>query len=528
VRNVPALDPGKSSSGTIAGTVPSNTAPGLYYVIAKADADGVVSEISEGNNTRRSSAVHVGPDLVVTAIGVPAAAGAGDTITISDSTKNKGAGTAQPSATAFFLSTNLTLDAADVPLGSRAVPSIAAGATSSGSVSLQIPGDIDNGSYFVLAKADGGEAVAESNESNNVKFSSALRIGPDLIVTSVSAPASAGPGSPITVTDTTKNAGAGPAPASTTRLYLSTNTSLDSADRPLGSRDVPALAGGASNTGSTLVTIPADVTTDQYFVLAVADGLDAIAESKEENNVDWSGAIRIGPDLTTSGVSVPSVGASGGTIVVTETTTNAGSANAPASTTTLFLSTNGSLDASDTSLGARAVPALAAGTSSTGSTTVTLPDDLAAGTYYVLVKADGPGVIEESNESNNGSSDTIRIGPDLAITTVSSTGTPVAGGTVTITDTTINSGGGAAGPSTTLYYLSTNLARDAGDVLLGSRSVGSLAAGASNQGSVAVVLPAGTAAGGYYILAIADGDGLLPESNESNNGRTTVIRIKTP
>ncbi|HET7617873.1 MAG TPA: CARDB domain-containing protein [Vicinamibacterales bacterium] len=528
VRNVPALAPGASSSGTIGVTVPSNTAPGLYYVIAKADADGVVSEINEGNNTRRSSAVRIGPDLVVTAVGVPTAAGAGDSITISDSTKNQGAGTAPPSATSFFLSTNLTLDAADIPLGSRAVPSIAAGATNSGSVSLQIPGDTDNGSYFVLAKADGGETVAENNESNNVKFSSALRVGPDLIVTSVSAPASAGPGSTITVTDTTKDAGAGPAPASTTSFYLSTNSSLDAGDRPLGSRGVPALAGGVSSTGSTSVTIPVDVTTGQYFVLAVADGINAIAESQEGNNVDWSGAIRVGSDLTTSGVSVPSVGASGGTIVVTETTTNAGSGSAPASTTALFLSTNVSFDASDIQLGARAVPALAPGTSSTGSTTVTLPGDLEAGTYYVLAKADGPDAIEESNESNNTSSDTIAIGPDLTIPTVSYTGTPVAGGTVTIIDTIVNSGGGAAAPSTTLYYLSTNLSRDAGDVLLGSRTVGPLAAGASNQGSAAVVLPAGTAAGGYYILAIADGDGLLPEANEANNGRVKVIWIKTP
>ena len=49
-RSIDVLAPGASNVGSVTITVPVGTAPGYYYVIAKADAGGVVAEVSETNN----------------------------------------------------------------------------------------------------------------------------------------------------------------------------------------------------------------------------------------------------------------------------------------------------------------------------------------------------------------------------------------------------------------------------------------------------------------------------------------------
>ena len=74
-------------------------------------------------------------------------------------------------------------------------------------------------------------------------------VAPDFAVTALTAPPTAGAGMTVSVSDTTKNQGTGPSTASVTSFYLSTNVTFSSDDQPLGSRDVPGLAVGASSTG---------------------------------------------------------------------------------------------------------------------------------------------------------------------------------------------------------------------------------------------------------------------------------------
>jgi subtilase family serine protease len=69
------------------------------------------------------------------------------------------------------------------------------------------------------------------------------------------------------------------------------------------------------------------------------------------------------------------------------------------------------------------------------------------------------------------------------------------------------------------------MAIDASDVLVGNRSVGELASGAVNSGPASLTIPAQTVAGIYYIVATADGESTVPETNETNNTRPGVIRI---
>jgi subtilase family serine protease len=264
-----------------------------------------------------------------------------------------------------------------------------------------VPPGTPTGTYYLIAQADGPAMVAETNEFNNLRFSGAIQVGPDLVVSAVSAPLAAGAGLPIVVTDTTKNQGAGAAESSTTVFYLSSNVLLDSADVVLGSRTVAPLAAGASESGTTALLVPPTTPTGMYWVLAQADGLNVIAEPVESNNVRFSGAIQIGPDLLISAMSVPSTAAVGGAIVVNETTKNQGGGGAPASTTSFYLSANPTLDPSDVLLGSRAVTGLGPGASEAASTTLTIPASTLPGTYYVLGKADSEGAIAETLETNN-------------------------------------------------------------------------------------------------------------------------------
>ena len=232
-------------------------------------------------------------DLIVSALTGPTTGVPGSTISVTATTKNNGPGNAPASTTKFYWSTNTTWEIGDTYLGSRSVPLLTAGASSVGSASVTIPAVATAGTRYIIAKADANSAVAETIETNNNK-SKSIDIGPDLIVSLITAPTSAVRGSTISISATTKNNGGGGAGASTTKLYLSTNTSWEAGDTYLGSRSVSLLTAGASSVGSTSVTIPAVATAGTLYIIAKADANSAVAETIETNN-NKTKAITINP-----------------------------------------------------------------------------------------------------------------------------------------------------------------------------------------------------------------------------------------
>ncbi len=521
-RNVPALAAGASSSGSTTATIPAATSTGLWYLIARADGDGVLIETSENNNAY-GRPIQIGPDLMISSLSAPTTAGAGDTITVNDTTKNQGGGGAASSVTHFYLSSNGFWDAEDLLIASRSIPALAAGSTDSGSTFVTLPASLETGLWYIIAKADGAGALPETSENNNT-YSRSVQIGPDLSISALSAPTSGGAGQTIVMTDTTRNQGGGTAAPSLTRFYLSANGFWDPGDLPLGGRNVPSLAGGLSSTGNTTVTIPVGTGTGLWYLIARADGEEILAETSENNNT-YARSIQIGPDLIMASLSAPTSAGAGQSISITETTRNQGGGEAGPSTTRLFLSTNGSYGESDILIGTRSVPALSAGASSSGSTNVTIPADTAAGTWYIVAYADGEGAVAETIENNNSSGRSILIGPDLTITSLSAPTTGGAGQSIVLTDSTRNQGQGTTPLSMTQFYLSGNGIWDAGDLLIGARSVPSLASGASSVGSTTVTIPAGTTTGLWYIIAKADGEEVVTETSENNNTYARSIQI---
>src|SRR5262249_60688594 len=124
---------------------------------------------------------------------------------------------ATSSLTRFYLSRDVQKGAGDLLLsGSRAVPPLAAGASSVGALlNVTIPSTTPLDTYYVLACADDTAAVAETASATNRRpATTRLQVTrPNLVETAVSnPPAAARRGTTFTVTDTVTNIGAlGPA-----------------------------------------------------------------------------------------------------------------------------------------------------------------------------------------------------------------------------------------------------------------------------------------------------------------------------
>ena len=160
--------------------IPPETPAGSYFIIVVADAGQVIGESNETNNAL-AKPIEILPDLRVTVLSAPSKAFPGTTISVTDTTRNQGAG-AGISTTTFFLSVDATLDAGDLVLGSRAVPVLAFNENSTGLDLGGHPGR-DAGRHL-LPHCVGGFWEARSrrsNETNNTRTRT-LTIGPDLIV----------------------------------------------------------------------------------------------------------------------------------------------------------------------------------------------------------------------------------------------------------------------------------------------------------------------------------------------------------
>jgi len=112
---------------------------------------------------------------------------------------------------------------------------------------------------------------------------------------------------------------------------------------------------------------------------------------------------------------------------------------------------------------------------------------------------------------------------DLVVTNLVAPKGAASGAVLQVTDKTANQGSGAAGGSQTAIWLSTNK-NLGGDTLLAARPVPSLASGESSKATNAVTLP-GIDAGTYFLIAEADTNGEVRETNEDNNLRARRLLV---
>ena len=366
-----------------------------------------------------------------------------------------------------------------------------------------------------------------SNDSETIAITVADVSLADLIMSSLSTTATAvTPGNGFILSNTVQNQGAAGAGSFTVAFSLSKDVVYGGTDDIAftATRSVTSLAVGASSSASTTLSVPTTTPLGSYYVCVRADSAGAVPESDEANNGRCTtSTVQIAlPDLVMTQISGPASGITGAGISLVNTVKNQGVSSAGSFVIGFYLSIDATITTGDIRIGTRSIGSLAAGTSNSATTSVTIPATRAAGTYYIGAIADYNSTRAETNETNNaltGNTIVLTIGADLVMTAVSGPASGTKGTSIGISNTVKNQGTGGASSFTVGLYLSTDATITTTDLRIGTRSVSSLAVGVSSSTTTTLTIPTTLAAGTYYIGAIADYTNMAKENNETNNAR---------
>ncbi|CBE67316.1 MAG: DUF4091 domain-containing protein [Candidatus Methylomirabilis oxygeniifera] len=119
--------------------------------------------------------------------------------------------------------------------------------------------------------------------------------------------------------------------------------------------------------------------------------------------------------------------------------------------------------------------------------------------------------------------------PDLIVAAVSAPSSTSPNTIIVVSGTIKNQGRASSKAFNVAAYLSADPSNTIGATLLGTQNVSGLAAGASVALSNSFTVPASTASGTFYVVAVADSTKVVSESNESNNTRASGgIAVQAP
>tara|TARA_R110002049_G_scaffold2750_10_gene22473 strand:+ start:128718 stop:144401 length:15684 start_codon:yes stop_codon:yes gene_type:complete len=547
------LAAGESYTQTMTFTVPqqasfgSQLTAGEYFLGVAADErfGSDQTESNESNNQRFVPITILPPDvdLQVTAFDAPTSAVVGEMISVEVTIINNGT---EPATGQFgFLRDliQLTDDSAGLArlntIASRNTSDelpLAAGASYTFTIDVQIPASANAGDQYLVARADGFNNQIETDESNNFAIREIALSAPNLIVTDFTTPATSVVGGTFNVAWTVKNDSTIAALGDwSDSIYISDNNVLDNGDRRLTIQDVSGLtplAAEEAYTANRQVTLN-NINPGNRFLIIATDTGNAQGETNENDNVFIVPITIATTDLAISDVSGPTDSATGETIQVERTVTNTtDAAVSTAWTDAVFLSTDQVLDQDDIRIGTQSssdfLP-LAGQDSFTAPIFATVPA-VTGGDYFLIVQINAFDNVFEFSRNNNTQSIPISIAaPDVSPSSLTVPATAISGDTISVAfsaenTTTIP----AVADWRDAVFLSDDAVLDATDRKLASiASVSALAGGETYDSTVDVALP-GVDAGDYFILVQIDDEGDQPETDETNNVISQPITIDAP
>ena len=238
-------------------------------------------------------------DLVADALSVdPTTVEPGDSVEVDWSGHVAGTGTVGASfAVGFYLSTDTNITTGDqlldqVTVSSANDPGDSFGESSPGR-SMTIPGSVADGSYYLGMIVDSTDAIAETNEANNVAWSTltveSAAGSVDLVADSVaSSVGTVATGSSFNISYAGHLTGPGTVSSSfSLGFYLSTDSNITTGDILLGQR----FGAWATNGGDTFdaasysLSVPPSTPAGTYYLGFFVDDTGVISESNETNNV---------------------------------------------------------------------------------------------------------------------------------------------------------------------------------------------------------------------------------------------------
>ena len=277
-------------------------------------------------------------------------------------------------------------------------------------------------------------------------------------------------------------------------------------------------------TDANSVSFPADVAINSLATIDATrnGGVDAFAikicvsvcHDLQVIQVDSPDPVRVGDNLTYTVTVINNGPDTAADVVLTDLL--------PA-TVTLLSATPSSGTCNGTTTVTCALGNLADGAS---GTVVIVATTTAKGTLSNVVTVDADDT--DINTRNNRDEElTVATLANLTVRSLAAPAAVLPGATINIEDTTQNSGAvDATSATVTRFYLSSDGKKDAGDTILNIRAVPALAKRQSSTATTPVTIPGGTALGQYFIIAAADDDAVVVETNERNqrSRRITVTR----
>ncbi len=254
---------------------------------------------------------------------------------------------------------------------------------------------------FELVSATGGAGIGSIPVATLFIFDNER---PDLTVTSVSGPLQAANGLPMTVTAAVRNESGGPAPASKLGVFLSPGDATPGAGLFLGLVSTPTIPALTTATVTGAVMVPTSVLAGQYLVSVVADAPGTVVEELETNNGRTAASpvtlVNFLPDLVVTGVPSPGNTLSGKLLSTPLHVRNAGPVASGPFRVGVYLSQS-QVPGTGLLLATRDVPNLAPSSGVDLPVTLSVPDDVAQGQYFVVGLADLNAAVVESDELNN-------------------------------------------------------------------------------------------------------------------------------
>lgn len=503
------------------------TTVGAHTIWAHVDACEDVTEYGifpEANNLT-SKSIQVGPDLIVESItpsvtspqiGVP--------FTMTVTLRNQGAAAGQSYLIVDRDLATAPTEECDGELYEN-IAGLAAGATTTKSFQVTYS---TVGPHTFWARADGCGAVEESNEWNN-RSSRTMTAGiPDLVVESIT-PSVASPalGAPFTMTVTLRNQGTGAAGPFILLIDRdrATAPTLECAGEL--SENIAGLAAGATTTRSFQVTY---TTCGSHTFWARVDGCGGIVESNESNNRSSRAMTVIGPDLVVDSISAPpSFLWLNTNLTMSAVIRNAGSVASSACVVQVF-----SNRATAPTLGCSGDQSVILGSIEPQATrTISFTVNYnTTGDKRLWVWADGCRIVSECDENNNQRSVTIRSrrGPNLVITSITPTDSPVRQFNSTSVDVVVRNIGDVATPTGSVIrvhgYSNSSIAPTCSSFDRMSTSTGSLAVGATRTLRLTDITYA--LWGNHTFQARVDPCDSIRESSGSDNTLDRVIDVHLP
>ena len=468
------------------------------------------------------------PDLTVAVTTTTATSVvAGESVPLSATVTNTGTAAAVPTTLQWYSSTDDTIDTSDTALGSQvSVAALAAGdqcqrTDYQRATAPATPGPIYYGACVVALPT---EANSTNNCSSGVKITVTEAPTSDLTVAVSANPTSTTVGESVSLSATVTNSGTANAAETTLQWYRSSDAAIDVGDTALGSAvAVAALTAGTSASAlTTSVQAPATTGTVYYgaCVTAIAGEADA-ANNCSSVAITVTAAPK--SDLTVSVSATDTSVVAGGSVPLSATVTNTGTAAAVPTTLQWYSSTDATITATDTPVGsAVAVTALAAA-ADTGplNTTATAPATTGTVYYGACVVA----VTNEANSNNNCSSSveiaiTEALKPDLTVVVTANSSSASTDGDVPLSATVTNSGTAAAVATDLQWYSSADATIGSTDTPVGSAvAVAALAAGADSVPLDTTATAPSTPSTIYYGACVTAIDG---EANTGNNCSSSV------